>query len=49
MVAKKNTSNLDRIGLVISYKGLSAKIDKKKTFKLQKNLVKKNLLSLKKK
>ena len=34
MVAK-NTSNLDRIGLVISYKGLSAKIDKK-TFKLQK-------------
>ena len=33
--SKKNTSNLDRIGLVISYKGLSAKIDKK-TFKLQK-------------
>ena len=44
--SKKNTSNLDRIGLVISYKGLSAKIDKK-TFKLQK-LSLKNLLSLKK-
>ena len=44
MVAKKNTSNLDRIGLVISYKGLSAKIDKK-TFKLQKFGLKKLTIS----
>ena len=46
--SKKNISNLDRIGLVISYKGLSAKINKKKLLNY-KSLVKKNLLSLKRK
>jgi len=46
--SKKNTSNLDRIGLVISYKGKSAIINKKKLIRYR-NLVKKNLRSLKKK
>lgn len=45
--SKKNTSNLDRIGLVISYKGKSAKINKKKIQRYR-NLVKKNNKSLKK-
>ena len=41
--SKKNTSNMDRIGLVISYKGLSAKINKKKILKYL-ILVKKKLI-----
>ena len=45
--SKKNNSNLDRIGLVISYRGSSAVIDKKK-LKSYRKKVKKNLNFLKK-
>ena len=46
--SKKNTSNLDRIGLVISFKGKSAKINKQKLLNYRR-LVNKNLRVLKKK
>ena len=46
--SKKNKSNKDRIGLVISYKGKSAKIDKRK-LKLYRLSVKKNIAALKNK
>lgn len=46
--SKDNRSNLDRIGLVISYKGKSAKVDQKKWINYRK-LVKKNLKEIRKK
>ena len=46
--SKDNRSNSDRIGLVISYKGKSAKVDQKKWIKYR-ELVKKNLKEIKKK
>ena len=44
--SKKNNSNLDRVGLVISYKGKNSKTDKKK-IKNYKNQLRKNLKFLK--
>ena len=44
--SKKNTSNLNRVGLVISYKGINSKIDRKK-MKRYKNQLSKNLKFLK--